>query len=74
MKLKDTDLKDKDGKWLMSAADEVYCTPMLELSCGKVRMVVYYFYLYNYQLGTNDGDFDYGLLQRQISNYFRHEK
>ncbi len=66
-------MKDWNGEWYTSTYDEVICLPMLEMACGRTYYVEEFFYLYNYGLGSNDVDVDFGL-QKRIADEVKYRR
>ena len=73
LKIKEEDMKDKNGEWFTSTYDEVICLPILEMSCGKIVYVDEFFYLYNFGIGTNDLQVDQGL-QKSIADEVKYKR
>lgn len=67
LKINPSDLKDKEGRFYLSASDQTICPMVLELSCGRNEYIDEFFYLYNYGLGNNDMEID-GNLNWSIMN------
>jgi hypothetical protein len=73
LKIKEEDMKDKNGEWFTSTYDEVICLPILEMSCGKIVYVEEFLYLYNFGIGTNDLQVDQGL-QKSIADEVKYRR
>jgi glycosyltransferase involved in cell wall biosynthesis len=60
LKIKEKDFKDDQGKFFTSAYDMVMYFPLMELSCGRVKKIEGFHYLYNINTGLNDYQLDRG--------------
>ncbi len=60
LKIATKDFQDTNGKFWTSAYDMVMYFPLMELSCGRVKKIEGYHYLYNINTGLNDYAVDRG--------------